>query len=113
MAAANERVRCAALLACWGCGAAQPPAQPAEPWYRDKTDRIDECVAPLAAPPREHFPPPFAACDPRVESYASPPGSGALHFHYRYFSAQLTTERRAREPGVCCYMIWEFPRSHD
>lgn len=83
---------------------------PAEPWYRDKADRVDECVAPPATPPRPHFPPPFDACDPRAESYTSPPGSGGLHFHYRNFSARLTTERRARDPGVCCYMIWEFPR---
>jgi hypothetical protein len=67
-------------------------------------------VAPLAAPPKRHLPAPFESCDPRVESYSSPPKGHELHFHYRYFSAALTTERRAKSPGVCCYMIWEFPR---
>ena len=28
---------------------------------------------------------------------------------YRFFSAQLTTDRRAMAPDVCCYMIYEFP----
>jgi hypothetical protein len=83
---------------------------PDEPWYRDRTDgRRDECEAPLVAPPPAHFPAPFEACDPRVESYASPPGHSEMHFHYRFFSAALTRARRATAPGTCCYMIWEFP----
>ncbi|MCE9577088.1 MAG: hypothetical protein K8W52_28330 [Deltaproteobacteria bacterium] len=83
---------------------------PEEPWYRDRTEgRRDECEASLATVPPAHFPSPFEACDPHAESYASPPGGNELHFHYRFFSAALTTARRAQAPGVCCYMIWEFP----
>lgn len=84
---------------------------PKEPWYSDKPERIDECVTPRAVPAR-HFPAPFEACDPREEAWHSPPGGPELHFHYRLFSVTLTTERRKRQPGVCCYLIWEFPRSH-
>lgn len=87
-------------------------ALPEEPWFHDKSDRYDDCVAPLATPPRPHFPSPYAACDTHVESYASPPTGSELHFHYRYFSAALTTQKRASKPGVCCYMVWEFPRHH-
>ncbi len=85
-------------------------ALPVEPWYRDRADRRDDCVAPLATTPRPHFPAPFDTCDPRAESYSSPPTGNSLHFHYRFFSVALTTERRAQSPGVCCYMIWQFPR---
>lgn len=86
---------------------------PAEPWYRDKTDgRRDECEPPQPTVPAAHFPPPFARCDPHAESWASPPGGNELHFHYRFFSAALTSARRAQESGVCCYMIWEFPSYH-
>ena len=87
-------------------------ALPEEPWFHDREDRDDDCVAPAAAMPRPHFPPPFAMCDPRAESYASPPSGSSLHFHYRFFSVALTAEKRAKSPGVCCYMVWEFPRHH-
>jgi hypothetical protein len=83
---------------------------PEEPWYADKEDRTDECVAPLPAVPSRHFPRPFEACDPREESYSSPPESGHLHFHYRFFSVALTEKRRRKAPGTCCYMVWQFPR---
>ena len=86
-------------------------ALPEEPWYRDKADKRDDCVAPMPAIPERHFPSPFEACDPRAESWSSPPGGGELHFHYRYFSVELTRRRRAAAPGTCCYMVWEFPRS--
>ena len=86
---------------------------PAEPWYRDKTDgRRDECEPSQPTVSPAHFPAPFARCDTHVESYASPPGGNELHFHYRFFSVALTTARRVQEPGVCCYMIWEFPSYH-
>jgi hypothetical protein len=85
-------------------------ALPKEPWYGNDPDHTDECVAPLAKTPARHFPAPFDACDTRVESWASPPGSPGLHFHYRNFSVALTREKRKQTPGVCCYMVWEFPR---
>lgn len=82
---------------------------PKEPWYADKPDKRDECVAALPSIPAEHLPAPFEACDPRHESWASPPGSPHLHFHYRFFSAALTREERKHAPGICCYMVWAFP----
>jgi len=85
-------------------------ALPEEPWYRDKPDRTDDCVVALPAVPPSHFPPPFETCDPRAESYASPPSSSHLHFHYRFFSVALTEARRRKTPGTCCYMVWAFPR---
>jgi hypothetical protein len=83
---------------------------PDEPWYRDKPEHYDECVDPLAQVPARHFPAPFSACDPREESFTSPPGGNELHFHYRNFSAALTTKQRASHAATCCYMIFEFPR---
>lgn len=83
---------------------------PAEPWYHDRPDREDDCVPPLATPARRHFPAPFGSCDPRSTSFASPPTGSELHFYYRFFSVVLTAERRAQNPGVCCYMVWSFPR---
>jgi hypothetical protein len=108
-------------VACGDRNTAPPPrnvaastgdvvALPEEPWYRDKTEKRDDCVAPLPAIPAKHFPSPFAFCDPRAESWSSPPNSGGLHFHYRYFSVELTKARRRKAPATCCYMIWEFPR---
>ncbi len=120
-------MRAAWLAVLLGCGSSAPrhenrapvastPAAgatvplPDEPWYRDRTEfRRDECEPPPSPPPQPHFPAPFEACDPRAESWASPPGGSELHFHYRFFSAALTIARRAATPGVCCYMIWEFP----
>jgi hypothetical protein len=83
---------------------------PKEPWYADKGERTDDCVAAMPALPARHFPAPFETCDPREESFSSPPGSGHLHFHYRLFSVALTTARRGERPGTCCYMVWAFPR---
>lgn len=83
---------------------------PEEPWYRDKPERRDDCVSELKDAPAEHFPAPFERCDPHAESFSSPPGGGELHFHYRYFSAELTRTRRTGAPRTCCYMVWEFPR---
>jgi hypothetical protein len=83
---------------------------PDEPWYRDKPEHYDECVAPLPTIPAQHFPAPFSACDPRVESFTSPPGGNELHFHYREFSASLTAQRSTASTATCCYMIFEFPR---
>jgi hypothetical protein len=83
---------------------------PKEPWYADKDDRTDDCVAALPAVPARHFPAPFATCDPREVSYASPPGSPHLHFHYRFFSVALTETHRRAAPDTCCYMVWRFPR---
>lgn len=83
---------------------------PGEPWYRDQAERDEECVAPLAQVPARHFPAPFEACDPHVESFATPPGGPELHFHYRDFSPALTRAHRASSPMTCCYMIFEFPR---
>ena len=106
----------AASSSAVGSSAAKSPGDknslplPDEPWFHDRDDRYDDCVAPLGAMPHPHFPAPFATCDPRVESYSSPPTGSELHFHYRYFSAALTTEKRTGSPGVCCYMVWEFPR---
>ena len=88
---------------------AEVVAVPREPWYRDKSEHTEDCVPPLANSPQPHFPDPFRFCDPRAESFASPPTSAGLHFHYRYFSAQLTALQRQRSPGVCCYMVFEFP----
>ena len=83
---------------------------PDEPWYHDKTEgRRDDCELGAAAMPRPHFPAPFEMCDTHAESWASPPGGNELHFHYRFFSAALTAAQRTRRPGVCCYMVWEFP----
>lgn len=87
-------------------------ALPEEPWYRDKPDHTEDCVAELTRPPRPHLPAPFAACDPRAESFTSPPGGGGLHFHYRFFSVAATTAHRAQHPKTCCYLVWEFPRRH-
>ena len=88
-------------------------ALPAEPWYRDKPDRYDDCTPPLAQMPARHFPDPFATCDPHEESYSTPPPGPELHFHYRRFSVALTTSRRATDAATCCYMIWEFPRHRE
>ncbi|MBK9034911.1 MAG: hypothetical protein IPL61_27215 [Myxococcales bacterium] len=85
------------------------PAAPPEPWFHDKAEAFDECVAPEAAP-AVALPPPFERCDGTEESWSSPPGGGELHFHYREFSAAVTNARRAGGPEVCCYLIWEFPR---
>ncbi len=85
---------------------------PDEPWYRDQPKRDEECVAPLAQVPPQHFPAPFEACDPHVESFSSPPGGPELHFHYRHFSPALTRAHRASSPTTCCYMIFEFTRRH-
>lgn len=85
-------------------------ALPEEPWYHDNPEHTEDCVPALSAPPRPHFPAPFEACDPRAESYSSPPGGGGLHFHYRFFSVAATTAQRAQHPKTCCYLVWEFPR---
>jgi hypothetical protein len=85
-------------------------ALPPEPWYRDKPEHSEDCVPPLATVLARHFPAPFDTCDPRAESYSSPPKGGELHFHYRFFSVALTRQQRAASPDVCCYMVWEFPR---
>ncbi len=87
-------------------------ALPEEPWYHDRDDRTEDCVPALPVPPRPHFPAPFEACDPRAESYTSPPGGGGLHFHYRFFSVDATKAHRAKHPKTCCYLVWEFPRRH-
>ncbi len=85
---------------------------PVEPWYRDKPEHSEECVAELAEAPLPHFPAPFEACDTRNESWSSPPGRGGLHFHYRGFSVAATTAHREQHPKTCCYLVWEFPRRH-
>jgi len=64
----------------------------------------------LAQAPRPHLSAPFERCDPRVESFTSPPDRQDLHFHYREFSPALTRTQRAVTPDVCCYMTFEFPR---
>ncbi|NOU34652.1 MAG: hypothetical protein HOO96_42725, partial [Polyangiaceae bacterium] len=87
-------------------------ALPEEPWYHDRPDHTEDCVAALPVAPRPHFPAPFEACDPRAESFTSPPGGGGLHFHYRFFSAAATTAHRAQHPKTCCYLVWEFPQRH-
>jgi hypothetical protein len=85
-------------------------ALPEEPWFHDKAERRDECVPPLSTTPSPHFAAPFDRCDTRSESFTSPPGGTELHFHYRAFSAGLTLQTRSKQPAVCCYMIYEFPR---
>lgn len=85
---------------------------PEEPWYHDRPDHTEDCVAALPVTPRPHFPAPFETCDPRAESFASPPGSGGLHFHYRFFSVDATKAHRVQHPKTCCYLVWEFPRRH-
>ena len=87
----------------------QPPL-PEEPWFADKEDRSEECLSPPATLATPVFPVPFERCEERSISYATPPPGPHLHFYYRSFSAALTTLRRKQEPGVCCYMIWAFPR---
>ncbi len=87
----------------------QPPPPP-EPWFANKPDHTEECLLPPATLATPIFPAPFERCEARTISYATPPPGPELHFHYRSFSAALTSERRAREPGVCCYMSWAFPR---
>jgi hypothetical protein len=84
---------------------------PEEPWYLDKPERYNDCSVP-GARPASHFPAPFETCDSREESWSSPPGSHHLHFHYRYFSVSVTTEKRRASPGACCYAVWEFPSEH-
>ena len=55
------------------------------------------------------LPAPYERCDGAEEGWASPPGGNELHFHYRAFSAAVTAARRVGDPGVCCYLVWEFP----
>lgn len=84
-------------------------APPPEPWFHDKPDAYAECVAPSSRI-SVTLPSPYERCDGAAEAWASPPGGNELHFHYRAFSAAVTASRRAAAPGVCCYLIWEFPR---
>src|SRR5688500_15085161 len=51
---------------------------PKEPWYHDQPERYEDCVAPMAAPPKPHFPAPFERCDPR-ETVVNPPPNGHAH----------------------------------
>jgi hypothetical protein len=97
----------AALDATTDAGAVTIPL-PEEPWYRDKAETYEDCVEPLTTPRARHFPPPFELCDPRAEIIN--PQGGSAHFHYRKFSQERTTARRATRAGTCCYLIWEFPR---
>ncbi len=82
---------------------------PDEPWFHDKPEAYEDCVAPLVKTPTPHLAPPFERCDPRSQ-VVNPQVGGSAHFHYRSFSAQRTNARRASSPGVCCYLIFEFPR---
>lgn len=113
-APASAAPRASASAAPRPAGTSRAPAGasleplPKEPWYHDKPERIEECVEPIPVPAR-HFPSPFEACNPAYEAWNSPPGSHELHFHYRFFSVELTSERRKTTPEVCCYMIFEFP----
>ena len=84
-----------------------PP--PPEPWFHDKPDAYAECAAPPSAAPAVALPAPYERCDGAEEGWASPPGGNELHFHYRAFSAAVTAARRVGDPGVCCYLVWEFP----
>ena len=81
-----------------------------EPWFHDKPDAYAVCAAPTAAP-TVALPAPYERCEGAEVGWASPPGGNELHFHYRAFSPAVTAARRAAAPGVCCYLIWEFPRS--
>jgi hypothetical protein len=83
---------------------------PPEPWFHDKPDAYAVCAAPTAAP-TVALPAPYERCEGAEVGWASPPGGNELHFHYRAFSPAVTAARRAAAPGVCCYLIWEFPRS--
>lgn len=110
-------------VAATGCGGARvrPPAPantsatpaplgppPPEPWFHDQPEAFAECAAPAAAP-AVPLPAPYQRCDGAEEAWASPPGGNELHFHYRAFSAAVTAARRARDPDLCCYLVWEFP----
>ena len=81
---------------------------PAEPWYHDRAEVVEECVAPLPSVPKPHFPEPFEHCDPRAEIFN--PTRSSAHFHYREFSVDHTVTRRKTAPTECCYLIDEFPR---
>ncbi len=83
---------------------------PEEPFYKNNPEHTEECLQPPAQAPSPAFPSPFERCEAQEISYSTPPPGPHLHFHYRSFSAELTTLRRKLEPGVCCYMTWAFPR---
>lgn len=89
--------------------AADDADAPPEPWFHDKDDAYEECVA-APATVRVALPAPYDRCDGTAQAWASPPGGNELHFHYRAFSAAVTRARREQVPDVCCYVIWEFPR---
>ena len=91
--------------------AARSPTDPPEPWYLDQPEAYADCVPPSDAPATP-LPAPFERCDGTAEGWASPPGGNELHFHYREFSASVTRERRARDPDICCYLVFEFPHFH-
>lgn len=68
------------------------------PAVRSPSCERSQCVAAAAQAPSPHFPAPFERCPPSLDT-----GDPLQEMS---FSPRLTGERRAAEPGVCCYRVW-------